>query len=1048
MSHLNDKGMVQEKVAKFKGTGSVDFTTNQSGGAVLFSSTLTVDLQYNGAKKQLTTQSDGFFHAKKMAEQSAASRMLALDDFTFYTNHLNWNSHPASPQCSTPTSSVGYQTYSNPKGSLLERIAKMARRPQIDFNTTPAAPFTCTVIVQPVESSEPIVVSSDQCSSKKEAEQQASERMLNDARFGNIGRRGEVVQPSSPATTNEASSSTAVVAGGSTSTGSANFKGKLLERMAQSGGGVKFDCASCPGGFTSVAVAHHIKSTTPFESRSDAVYSSKIEADQSAARMMLYDPAFASWLRGVAPGSSHVAPVAVVQARSRSPSDVSDLSTMSSFSTLTQSVTAPHLNAKGMLLERSVKMLPQPRLDYQITASAPFVCTLTAQILSSGANNVGTIITMTSVPCAKKKDAEQDAAAKMLAHSQFQSMGHVTTVTASDPSVRCAKCKGLIGDINDFCFYVKSDTEVQFIVKPEVAKQIIAKSPPIPGAGPLPEITFASNYAEAVKSSQAVGVMCGHCRSSVGAHVSFGPEGAFLTAFRNTDVTVKGAQFPSSRAWKLVSTEEAFCEVEQRTPRNFYGVEDVSNIRPVLDLTHVVHPKLVEGLGADSPDFQYSDLLDPECTKHPREQQTTALHLALQHHAVVVFPTGFGKTLVASMVMCRYRRLNPAKLVLMVEERVPLVEQQCKAISKDTGLKICAMYGENSSSRAVSQLLQGEYDGAVITAGALCNYLSQDLLRVSDFSVMVFDESHHATKAHQYKLILDMVARFPEYLQPRVLGLTASPLKGKTEESAYGELQMMRETFLDAVVYRPPISTDIHDLLRHTVVLSPQQSDMQRKLVSELQPLVLKLTRYFAENRPNTYAQLIGENPIQLTVNSNKYDWMRVTQLSAESYFTVGRDPQAIIDLADSMRQRVAALEQNYLLGPSFVTLYGGSVQDTIAADAAPEPHHLKSGVSPQLHGMCEILTEKGADSCTLVFVETRYVAQVVTDYIDAKYPQLKCERLVGQSGDDGMRWGGEGGQRKILEAFRTKKCRLIVCTSVLEEGTHIQVLRPQCTRN
>ena len=309
---------------------------------------------------------------------------------------------------------------------------------------------------------------------------------------------------------------------------------------------------------------------------------------------------------------------------------------------------------------------------------------------------------------------------------------------------------------------------------------------------------------------------------------------------------------------------------------------------------------------------------------------------------------------------------------------------------------------------------------------------------MSDFSAIVFDESHHATKAHQYKIILDMVAQYPEYLQPRILGLTASPLKGKTEDSAYGELQLIKKTFLDAVIYRPPISTDIHDLQRHTVELSAPQRGMKRKIVSELQPLVLKLSRYFAESRPSLFSQLIGENPIHLSVSSNKYDWMRVTQLSAESYFTAGRDPQNIIDMAESMRQMVAGLEANYLLGPSFVTLYGGSVEEAIAADTSAGPHPLKDGVSPQLRGLCEILSAKGADSCTLVFVETRYVAQVVSAYIDTKYPQLRCARMVGQNGEDGMRWGGVEGQRKILEAFHSKQCRLIVCTSVLEEGRHV----------
>ena len=80
----------------------------------------------------------------------------------------------------------------------------------------------------------------------------------------------------------------------------------------------------------------------------------------------------------------------------------------------------------------------------------------------------------------------------------------------------------------------------------------------------------------------------------------------------------------------------------------------------------------------ESPDFQVDDLRSADCTKKPRSEQLQALHLALQAHMIVVFPTGFGKTFVAAMFIRRFRLLNPSKVVVMVVDRVPLVEQQSR----------------------------------------------------------------------------------------------------------------------------------------------------------------------------------------------------------------------------------------------------------------------------------------------------------------------------------------------------------------------------------
>ena len=55
--------------------------------------------------------------------------------------------------------------------------------------------------------------------------------------------------------------------------------------------------------------------------------------------------------------------------------------------------------------------------------------------------------------------------------------------------------------------------------------------------------------------------------------------------------------------------------------------------------------------------------------------------------------------------------------------------------------------------------------------------------------------------------------------------------------------------------------------------------------------------------------------------------------------------------------------------------------------------------------------------------------------------PAFNSTVVVGQNGFDGMAWEGQCGQKEALEQFAAGSCRLIVCTSVLEEGLDV----PDC---
>jgi superfamily II DNA/RNA helicase len=76
-----------------------------------------------------------------------------------------------------------------------------------------------------------------------------------------------------------------------------------------------------------------------------------------------------------------------------------------------------------------------------------------------------------------------------------------------------------------------------------------------------------------------------------------------------------------------------------------------------------------------------------------------------------------------------------------------------------------------------------------------------------------------------------------------------------------------------------------------------------------------------------------------------------------------------------------------------------------------------------------------------LVFVETRNNARMLNKLLRIFLPAFNSTVVVGQKGFDGMSWEGQCGQKEALEQFAAGMCRLIICTSVLEEGLDV----PDC---
>ncbi len=444
--------------------------------------------------------------------------------------------------------------------------------------------------------------------------------------------------------------------------------------------------------------------------------------------------------------------------------------------------------------------------------------------------------------------------------------------------------------------------------------------------------------------------------------------------------------------------------------------------------------------------------------KTPRRVQLEALLHTVQKNMIVVIPTGCGKTLIAGLVMACFRRKNPRKLAVMVVDRIPLAHQQQQALVQDTGMSVCVMCGETFSESMLTAIHSGETDALVVTGDLLLTLLYAERLLVSECCVVVFDECHHAVKNHSFAKILYLIRDCAVQSQPRLLGLTASPTSAKIIEEVMIKLNDMKTKFVKAHIFHPSIPDDRPEIEKISVELSPRQDQCQRERVDGLRPVLRQCEIAF----PGLSG---GESLVDTCDNPRAWGAVRQLLVVSEKHAGKGTSLQ---DLALLGQHLLREMEVNYLLGPVFLekdfmindssspevqSLFGihscpassSTSSSSSSLSSGKVPDSAFWSVSPQLNlrncssqvvALCGQLRRRTCSSQMLVFVERKHSTHLLKKFLNVVFPEMPVEVLVGQTE---MKWRGEEGQSAVLKRFREGETKLILCTSVLEEGLDVQ---------
>jgi ERCC4-related helicase len=429
---------------------------------------------------------------------------------------------------------------------------------------------------------------------------------------------------------------------------------------------------------------------------------------------------------------------------------------------------------------------------------------------------------------------------------------------------------------------------------------------------------------------------------------------------------------------------------------------------------HVVHPYIQPG------------------TIDAREFQIRVAERALTENTLVVVPTGLGKTLIAVLVAAELLRRQQGTVLFLAPTR-PLALQHhetLKRLLRDEGLIQLYTGGVTPAKRAE---LWGKGILVVATPQTVRNDLAQERYDLRPLGLVIFDEAHRAVGDYAYVEIAQRL-RF-ENPRARVLGLTASP---GAKRERFDEVR--RNLGVLGVEAREPTSED--------VVEHVQRVEVETHLV-DLTPTLRRIARPFHEILAENEAKLRqlnivkGDRPYGL----GRGELVKLVQSLGRTGFFAGLHPAAMahyarlcVDYAevyglDALRRhldRLAAKPDPKRNEKSFLNHPKTKEARELLAKGIEGSH-------PKHGELAKLLSETAArrpDFLAMVFTQYRDTIPSILEAVRAA--GHTAERFVGQAARGEEAGLDQEEQRAILDRFARREFRVLVSTSIGEEGIDV----------
>lgn len=437
-----------------------------------------------------------------------------------------------------------------------------------------------------------------------------------------------------------------------------------------------------------------------------------------------------------------------------------------------------------------------------------------------------------------------------------------------------------------------------------------------------------------------------------------------------------------------------------------------------------------------------------------RSYQVSIAMKALEGNTMVVLPTGLGKTAIALLVAAS-RLYNGGGRVLVLAPTKPLVEQHLRFFQEflrlpesagGTGSLFTMFTGETPPEERAhawktSQVCFATPQVCFATPQVIKNDCIGGRYSIEDVSLLVVDECHRAVGNYAYVFIADLYLRIAK--KPLLLAMTASP--GADPVKVEGVSACLG---IDRVESRIESDPDVKPYVHEreveyvSVALPPELQETLTDFTTLVSARLQRLARLgFAVPKPERLSiralsalngqiqgRIAARDPGAYTAASLYAECMKLRHaISLCESQGSGAVKAYLARLASEGSSGKASKASRRL---SSDPLFRNVVR---RAEGWTEELHPKAGI---IISQVREHFEAHPDSRIIIFATYRDSVMMLVDRLTRE--GITCEKFVGQANRDAEKGLSQKKQLEALSRFRAGEFRVLIATSVGEEGLDI----------
>lgn len=425
-----------------------------------------------------------------------------------------------------------------------------------------------------------------------------------------------------------------------------------------------------------------------------------------------------------------------------------------------------------------------------------------------------------------------------------------------------------------------------------------------------------------------------------------------------------------------------------------------------------------------------------------RQYQLAIAMRALDGNTLVVLPTGLGKTAIALLVAANRLKEEGAR-VLMLAPTKPLAEQHYRFFKDFLQLPdedpFVLFTGETPPAERVRGWERSRVCFA--TPQVIKNDCLAGRYSLEDVALLVVDECHRAVGNYAYTFIAEWYARTAAH--PLVLAMTASP--GGDQEKVRGVCSTLGITRVETRIETDPdVAPYVHErTLEYVKVELPSELVEARSLIHHLLDQRLEGLRRLGFSVPDRERlSMRALNHLNATIQE------RIADRDAAAFQAASIQAELMklrhgLTLCESQGSEALSrfLERLALEGTSGS---GTKASQRLAADPVfgelvATARSWEGELHPKYPLVRAVVEEQlraDPESRIIVFASYRDTVQALAAHLSAS--GIPSERFVGQASRDAEKGLSQKQQIDALRRFRAGEFRVLVATSVGEEGLDI----------